>query len=61
MFNISLWITIACLQSMCISVVDSASCWATNACIDVNECATKGGTSRAGLCPGAKNIRCCSW
>lgn len=39
----------------------NANCWSTSACIDVNACAAKGGSSKAGLCSGASNIQCCSW
>jgi hypothetical protein len=29
-------------------------------CIDTSECASQGGTSTAGYCPGAANIECCT-
>ncbi len=61
MFDISLWVTIACLYFIHIPIAFSAHCWSTNACIDVGVCAVKGRISRAGFCPGGNNIQCCSW
>ncbi|CAF4751984.1 unnamed protein product [Rotaria sp. Silwood1] len=59
MFNIGLR---ACL--FCLVIIHarntSAQCWSKNACIDTGVCAAKGGTSKAGLCPGPTRIQCCS-
>jgi len=60
MFGIGLLASIACLSFIHIPLAFGAECWSTKACINVGICATKGGISRAGLCPGANNVQCCS-
>ncbi|CAF0762743.1 unnamed protein product [Adineta ricciae] len=51
--------TLFSLIAVYTQVTSAAGCWSANACIDKGVCGNRGGTSLAGLCPGAANIQCC--
>ncbi len=61
MVGIRLLATIACLSIIYVRTTLGAECWSTNACIDADMCASKGGSSQRNMCSGASNIQCCSW
>ncbi|GAQ84155.1 hypothetical protein KFL_001780100 [Klebsormidium nitens] len=60
MKRISLTPTILCAALFLSLSVNQALAACSGTCIDTTQCANKGGTSTAGLCPGAANIQCCT-
>ncbi|CAF1260070.1 unnamed protein product [Rotaria sordida] len=59
MFSVGLLASLFCLVVIHARST-SAQCWSKNACIATSVCSAKGGTSKAGLCPGPTQIQCCS-
>ncbi|CAF1061843.1 unnamed protein product [Rotaria magnacalcarata] len=59
MFGIDLLTGLICLVVF-YARTSNGQCWSNSACIDAGQCSAKGGSSTAGLCPGASNMRCCT-